>query len=331
MTRRSWIPVLLAAALVAPGAAETKKKPKEDVEAIGDRDVGKGVNFYSIEKEIALGRQLAQEVERQAKIVEDPLISEFVNRIGQNLVRNSDSKVPFTIKVIDNDEVNAFALPGGFFFVNTGLVRLAASEAELAGVMAHEIAHVAARHGTRQASRAQLTQYLSIPLIFVGGGVGYAAQQAAGLALPLTFLKFSRNFEREADFLGVQYLYKTGYDPAAMVSFFERIQAQEKKKPGTLAKAFGSHPPTGDRIKEVQKAINAVLPEKAEYAMTTSEFGQMKEQLAKLQGLRAKKEQEDPGRPRLRRKPSEGKIPPGEVEAGAEKSEEPPTLKRRLT
>src|SRR5580765_5195897 len=220
--------LVVAIALVAPSsfAADKKKDPDE----IGNRDVGKGVNFYSLEKEIALGKQLAQEVERQAKIIDDPVIAEYVNRVGQNLVRNSDAKVPFTIKVLDSEEVNAFALPGGFFFVNSGLVLKADNEAELAGVMAHEIAHVAARHGTRQATRGTIINYASIPLIFMGGWTGYAIRQGAGLAIPLGFLTFSRGFEAEADMLGLEYLYKTGYDPTSFVDFFEKIQTLEKRK-----------------------------------------------------------------------------------------------------
>src|SRR6201995_3518034 len=175
---------LLAPGLVSPAFAEDKKK---DPDEIGNRNVDKGINFYSIEKEIALGKQLAQEVERQAKIVDDPIIAEYVNRVGQNLVRNSDAKVPFTIKVLDTEEVNAFALPGGFFFVNSGLILKAESEAELAGVMAHEIAHVACRHGTRQATKGELINIASIPLIFMGGWAGYAIRQGASVAIPLGF------------------------------------------------------------------------------------------------------------------------------------------------
>src|SRR5205823_13757423 len=223
------------AVLVAVSSAVAKDK-KKDPEEIGNRDVGKGINFYSIEKEIGMGKQMAQEVERQAKIVDDPIIAEYVNRIGQNLVRNSDAKVPFTIKVIDSEEINAFALPGGFFFVNTGIVLNAENEAEMAGVMAHEIAHVAARHGTRQASRAELINYGSIPLIFLGGWTGYAIRQGLGVAIPMGFLQFSKGFESEADFLGLQYLYKAGYDPTSFVDFFETIQSQEKRKPGPMAK-----------------------------------------------------------------------------------------------
>src|SRR5437868_5867078 len=220
-------------------AGDNKKK---DPDAIGDRAVGEGINFYSLEKEIALGKQLAQEVERQAKVIDDPVIAEYVNRVGQNLVRNSDAKVPFTIKVLDTEEVNAFALPGGFFFVNSGLLLKAETEAELAGVMAHEIAHVAARHGTRQATKGDLINYGSIPLIFLGGWTGYAIRQGAGLAIPLGFLTFSRGFESEADYLGLQYLYKAGYDPTAFVDFFEKIQSKDKKTPGTMSKIFATHP-----------------------------------------------------------------------------------------
>src|SRR6202158_2303911 len=259
--------------------AEDKKK---DPDEIGNRDVGKGLNWYSLEKEIAIGKGLAQEVERQAKMVNDPVISEYVNRVGQNLVRNSDAKVPFTIKVIDAEEINAFALPGGFFFVHTGVLLHAESEAEMAGVMAHEIAHVAARHGTRQATRGQIINYASIPLIFMGGWTGYAIRQGAGLAIPLGFLKFSQGFESEADFLGLQYMYKAGYDPTAFVDFFEKIQSKEKKKPGTMAKIFSDHPPTDDRIKSSQKEIEEILVAKPEYVVTTSEFNDVKDRLSSM-------------------------------------------------
>ena len=338
MKHLSWVMLLTAALAISPGAfskVEKKepKKPKEDVEAIGERNVGKGVNFYSIEKEIALGKQLAAEVERNAKIVDDPVISEYVNRVGQNLVRNSDARVPFTIKVIDSDEVNAFALPGGYFYVNSGLVKLAGSGAELAGVMAHEIAHVAARHGTKQATKGQITNLATIPLIFLGGWTGYGIRQAAGLAIPLTFLKFSRNFEREADFLGVQYLYKTGYDPAAMVQFFERLKAQKKKKTSKsrIAKVFKTHPLTEDRIKRIQKVIDELLPDRTEYAVNTSEFDTVKAHLTQLQAGPRRKAL-NPDRPTLKRKPPSGTIPTeDDGSAGGEEGEdERPTLKRRV-
>jgi predicted Zn-dependent protease len=269
--------------LDAPRGFCAKHQKNADIENIGNRNINAGqLNLISLEKEIALGRQLAQVVERSSKLLDDPEVGEYINRLGQDLVRNSDARVPFIIKVIDSDEINALALPGGFFYVNTGLILAAGEESELAGVMAHEIAHVAARHGTEQYSKAELFNFASIPLIFVGGPIGYGIRQAAGILLPLQFLRFSRSAEREADFLGIQYLYKTGYDPTSFVSFFDKVQAQEKKKTGRLAKAFSTHPPTLDRIQRAQLEIQNMLPEGREYVLNTSEFDRIK---AKLQTL----------------------------------------------
>jgi len=330
MNPRSTVLLAILATLSLSAGGAFAKDKKNDPEEIGNRDVGKGVNFYSLEKEIALGKQLAQEVERQAKIIDDPIIAEYVNRVGQNLVRNSDAKVPFTIKVLDSEEVNAFALPGGFFFVNSGLILKAESESELAGVMAHEIAHVAARHGTKQATRGEIINLASIPLIFMGGWTGYAIRQGAGLAIPLGFLNFSRAFEREADYLGLQYLYKTGYDPTAFVDFFEKIQSMEKKKPGTVSKVFSTHPMTDDRIKSAQGEIQKILVAKPEYVVNTSEFNDVRGRLAMLHNHR-KVETEDPNRPRLRRAPGSGTGPVDENGDDKQKpdQDERPTLKRR--
>ncbi|HZT31500.1 MAG TPA: M48 family metallopeptidase [Bryobacteraceae bacterium] len=311
----------------APSIAKDKKK---DPDEIGNRDVGKGVNFYSLEKEIALGKQMAQEVEREAKIIDDPVIAEYVNRVGQNLVRNSDAKVPFTIKVLDSDEVNAFALPGGFFFVNSGLILKADNEAELAGVMAHEIAHVAARHGTRQATRGALVNYASLPLIFMGGWTGYAIQEAAGLAIPMGFLKFSRGFEAEADMLGLQYMYKTGYDPTCFVDFFEKIESLEKTKPGALSKVFSTHPMTEERIKAAQKNIQEMLKARPEYVVNTSEFMDVKARLARLENRSRKlNEAKDADRPTLRRRPDSGQVDEDGDGKAKPDEDDRPTLKRR--
>jgi beta-barrel assembly-enhancing protease len=263
-----------------------KLDPKYDVNMIGKRDVGKGLDFYSLEREMMLGRALANEIEHSVRLINDPVVTEYVNRIGQQLVRNSDAKVPFTIKVIDDDEVNAFALPGGFFYVNTGLIMAADNEAGLAGVMAHEIAHVAARHATKNQSRSQLFDLLSIPLVFVGGPAAMIARQAMGLAVPMGFLKFSRDAEREADMLGLQYDYATGYDPQEFVKLFEKMKHEEKEKKSFLAKAFSTHPMTDDRIKRAQKEIEEYLPGRGEYIVDTSEFEQVKTRVAELSNRR---------------------------------------------
>jgi predicted Zn-dependent protease len=283
----------------------THDKGKNDIDDIGNRKVGSGKgigDWYGYDTEIKMGKQYAMMVESSARMIKDPVVVEYVNRIGQNLVRNSDAKVPFTIKVIDSDDINAFALPGGFFYVNSGLILAADGEAELAGVMAHEIAHVAARHATREMTRANYVSLASIPLIFVNSwGIYEAANIAMSLALPLTFMKFTRGFEAEADYLGLQYMYKAGYDPQAFVSFFEKIEAQEKKKPGTLAKAFASHPPTPDRILKTQEEIREVLPPRPEYILNTSEFNDVKARLAALENRKKGVEQNDTTKPTLRR------------------------------
>jgi predicted Zn-dependent protease len=285
----------------------THDKGKNDIDDIGNRKLGSGSgkgigDWYGYDTEIKMGKQYAMMVESSARMIQDPVIVEYVNRVGQNLVRNSDAKVPFTIKVIDSDDINAFALPGGFFYVNSGLILAADDEAELAGVMAHEIAHVAARHATREMTRANYASMASIPLIFVGSwGIYEAANLALSLALPLTFMKFSRSFEAEADYLGVQYMYKAGYDPQSFVSFFEKIKAQEKKNPGTLAKAFASHPPTPERILKTQQEIRDILPSRPEYIVNTSEFNDVKARLAALENRKKSIEQKDTTKPSLRR------------------------------
>jgi predicted Zn-dependent protease len=332
--KRKSVAVVVALSLLSLSAfAQDKKNPKNDPDAIGDRKVGDGVNFYSLEKEIALGKQLAQEVERQAKVIDDPVIAEYVNRVGQNLVRNSDAKVPFTIKVLDTEEVNAFALPGGFFFVNSGLILKTESEAELAGVMAHEIAHVAARHGTRQATKGELMQIGTLAaMIATGGWAGYAIRQGAGLLIPMGYLTFTRAYEREADFYGLQYLYKAGYDPTAFVDFFEKIETLEKKKPGSIAKVFSTHPMTDDRIKAAQSEIEKTLTPKPEYVVNTSEFNDVRNRLAMLHGRR-KVDNSDPNKPTLRRAPGTGTTADPNPDGTQPKTDEGdrPTLKRRDT
>ena len=291
--------------VVEPGSQKTNIKAGsiDDVSAVGNRDIGaRGVgNWYSTDTEIKMGKGYASEIERSTKFITDPVVTEYVNRIGQNIVKNSDCKVPFTIKVIDSDEINAMALPGGFFYVNSGLILNADEEAELAGVMAHETAHVCAHHAVREQTRMNYAQLGTIPLIFIGGWTGYGLYEAASIGVPLTFLHFSREFEAQADYLGVQYMYRAGYDPQAFISFFEKVQALEKRKPGLVAKAFADHPQTPDRILHSQEEIARILPARDEYTVTTSEFDDVKARLARIENKRRLTDSKDTKRPSLRR------------------------------
>ena len=279
--------MVFALALAWTSLAADGKKAKDDVSQIGDRNVGNCLNLYSIQKEMALGQQLAREVTRQSKILDDPIISEYVNRIGQSLARNSDAKVPFTFQVIDGDEVNAFALPGGYVFVYSGLIKVASEEDEFAGALAHEIAHVAARHMTCQASRSQIAGVAgAIPGVLLGGWTGLIVGQATSAVIPMTFLSFTRHDESEADYLGVQYMYAAGYDPTGAVSIFEKLESMQKTRPGAVAKVFATHPMDSDRIDRTEKEIQRILPSKPEYVITTSEYRGMRDRLLTLENRR---------------------------------------------
>lgn len=281
-----------------------------DIDDIGNRNIGcgRGIgNWYSLERQISMGKQYSDQVEATTRMIGDPQVTEYINRIGQNLVRNSDSLVPFTIKVIDSDDVNAFALPGGFFYVDSGLILAADNEAELAGVMAHEIAHVAACHMARQTTRGKLMNMASIPLMMIGGPIGYVGYEAMTIAMPLSYMKFSRHFESEADYLGVQYMYKAGYDPQALTAFFEKVKAMEKGKESVVAKAFRTHPQTPDRIERTQAEINTLLPPQSQYVVDTSDFENAKLRLENLEN-RGHLQLQNANRPTLRRRefPEEG-------------------------
>ena len=281
------------AMVASPGEkldAQIKKGSEQDVDAVGTRKIGgRGMrNWYSTNWELSVGRQYSMEVEKTSHLVTDPVVVEYVNRIGQNLVRNSDAKVPFTIKVLDTDEINAMALPGGYFYVDSGLILACDSEDELAGVMAHEIAHVAAHHAARAMTKLGYMEIGSIPMIVFAQGswTGYGVYEAAQLAMPLSFLEFSREYETEADYLGIQYMYRAGYDPQGMVTIFEKLSALEKHKPGAISKAFSDHPATPERIAAVEREIATILPARPEYLVTTSEFDQVKARLERIQNKR---------------------------------------------
>jgi predicted Zn-dependent protease len=325
-----------AAASTPPGPATDQTMPGvkpgsvDDVNAVGTRDIGgRGMgNWYSTETEIRMGKSYAMQMEKSVKFVNDPTVVEYVNRIAQNLVKNSDAKVPFTIKVIDSDEVNAMALPGGFMYVNSGLILTADDEAEMAGVIAHEISHVAAHHAVREQTRMNYAQLGTIPLIFIGGWTGYGIYEAAQIGIPLTFLQFSRGFEAQADFLGVQYMYRAGYDPQAFVTIFEKLENLEKTKPNLISKAFSSHPQTPDRIEATQKEIATLLPPRAEYVVTTSEFDDVKARLARIENKRKLNDNGKGNQPTLRRassSSSDPNAPPDSSQQGNDR----PTLQRR--
>jgi predicted Zn-dependent protease len=292
--------------VIEPGSQKVSVKPGsiQDVSSVGNRDIGaRGVgNWYSTDSEIKMGKQYAMEIEKSTHFIDDPVVTEYVNRIGQNIVKNSDCKVPFTIKVIDSDEINAFALPGGFFYVNSGLILNADEEAELAGVMAHETAHVCAHHAAREMTRLNYAQLSMIPvMIFVPGWTGYGIYEASSIAIPVTFMKFSRDFEAQADYLGVQYMYRAGYDPQAFITFFEKVQALEKRKPGAVAKVFADHPQTPERIQASQEEIARILPARDEYTVTTSEFDDVKARLARIENKRRLTDSKNGTKPSLRR------------------------------
>ncbi len=303
--RRVRAGILSILLLSAAPAADKKSDPSQ----IGNRDVGQGHNCYSIEQEIAMGKQLAGEVVRQAKLLEDPIITEYVNRLGQNLARNSDAKVAFTFQVVDDPTLNAFALPGGFVFVNTGLLTAAETEAEMASAMAHEIAHVAARHMTRQACRAKAAKAATLPLIFMGGWGGYAAEQAARVAIPMTFLSFSRGYEAEADYLGLEYLYAAGYDPTAAIDMFEKMMSLEQSSPGSIASVFSTHPMSKERLEKAQAEIGTILPGKPEYVVNTSEYAEVRGRWLAIENARRTRAVEKDGGgkgPVLRQAPGSG-------------------------
>ena len=331
----------------APAQQASNRKPlspNEDPEMIGKRNINKGLwgkLASGTESEVKMGRMLAAQVDKEAKFVDDPIITEYVNRVGQNIVLHSDAKVPFTIKVIDADEVNAFALPGGFFYVNKGLLLAADNEAELAGVMAHEIAHVAARHAMENEKKMQLMDYGMLAGILLGGPIiSNVLYNGAGFFEGMAFLKFSRGAEEEADKLGVQYMWAAGYDPSAMATMFEKLEAKNKKKPGTIAKLFADHPAPADR-RASAIALAARFPEKEEYVISSSEFQRVKNRLLRLSNARASSngaiasgDDGTPGRPTLKRRqptpddsttttPQDGTQKPADSNKPA-----PPTLRR---
>ncbi len=305
---------------------------KNDVGEVGNRRVAHR-SIISQEKEIAFGKEYATEIEHSAKLLKDPVINEYVNRVAQNLARNSDLTIPLTVRVIDSPEINAFALPGGFLFVNTGLLLAADEEDQVAGVIAHEIAHVAARHWASQMTKMTIAQYAMLPLIFVpmSAAVYYGVIEAYMNGVPLAFLKFNRSLEAEADYLGIQYMYKAGYDPNSYVAFFGKIIEQDRRSPGSIPSVFASHPPTPDRIVKSEEEIKEVLPKRDQYLVSTSEFDDVKARLQMVISNRRRAESQKPGQPTLRKRETTSKTDTTQSgDKGKDQGEDkPPVLRRR--
>jgi Zn-dependent protease with chaperone function len=305
---------------------DPKKIAKYDVNRIGHRGIGHGFNIYSEKRERQLGQNLAAAFDSSSRIVNDPVLNDYVNRLAQKIVRNSDAEIPFTVRLIDSSEIpRAYGLPGGFLYVDSALIFAAESEAELAGVMAHEIAHVAARHATRALTRKNLYNFTG-SLALLAGPVGIVLEDAGGVAGPLSVKKFSRDSEYEADLLGIEYAYTAGYDPEALLSVLEKLHALEASRaamfakiPGyhfvsklpfhsQVARGFSNYPLLEERIRRLQLEITTFLPDRKDYIVDTNEFQDIKERLLSLQGplhLRRHGEDEDPRAPVLRRAPQE--------------------------
>ena len=325
------LPIALTVMMVAASVSARASDKKKDVDAIGDRRVAHR-SMISEQKEIAIGKKYAMEIDRSARIIKDPVINEYVNRVAQNVARNSDLKIPLTVKVLDDPSINAFALPGGFLYVNSGLLQAANEEDQLAGVVAHEIAHVAARHWASQMTKATILQYAMIPLMFtpMSFPVYIGLSQGLNMGIPLAFLKFSRNDEAEADFLGIQYMYKAGYDPNAYVAFFGKIVQEARSNPGSVPSVFTDHPPTPNRIIKAEQEIKSILPSKHQYLVSTSEFNDMKTRLSSVMSMRKKMEKAESS-PTLHKRPPKTTTSPSTQPTGQQTpdDEKPPVLKRR--
>ncbi len=306
---------------------ENKKdeSKKDNVYDIGDRKVA-GFSIISAQKEISIGKQYADQMDRQMKLITDPVVTEYVNRIEQNIARNSDAKFPISVKVIDNPTIDAATLPGGFMYMNSGTILAADSEAELAGVLCHETGHVALRSWASEATKSELMEFAMIPLMFTPMGIGtyYGMQAAMSSGLPIAFLKFSRNQEEAADFYGMQYMWKTGYDPNAMMAMWGKVLNEERQSPGSVSQLFDTHPPTPDRIIKDEEEIQTILPPRPEYLENTSEFNDIKARL--LTDLRVHRDLHMPGQPTLKRRQRTAGNRPGSQGGGGNSGDQPPVL-----
>jgi predicted Zn-dependent protease len=220
-------------------------------------------------QEIELGRQAAAEVERTQPLLDDTVVNAYIKGLGLHLVEYCGRpNIEYHFKVIDTPEVNAFALPGGFVYVNRGLIEKAGNESELAGVLAHEIGHVVGRHSVEQVKRAQLTGLGLGVLDMILGGRGTAASianMASQMVASGAFMKYSRDAEREADRLGARNLYDAGFDPRGMVTFFQKLDAMRKREPNVIEAFFSTHPSPDERVKNVSDLIRSFPPKEGPF------------------------------------------------------------------
>ena len=296
---------------------------KYDMERIGQRGIGKGFNLFSVQKERELGEGLAAAFDRTSKIISDPEVNDYVNRIAQKMVRYSDADIPFTVRIVDlGDTPRAYGLPGGFLYVDSALILASDGEAELAAMMAHEIAHVAARHATRALTRKRMCG-IGQSLALLAGPAGMGAANVGGFAGPLSLKKFSRDAEYEADLLAMQYTYAAGYDPQALLDALEKLHALDVKRasplnkiPGfhfasllpfhnAVAKSMSDYPLMEERIGRLQAEIPLFLPTRRDYVLDTDEFQDVKARLlaARTPVLRHHGKDGDDKGPVLRRSP----------------------------
>jgi predicted Zn-dependent protease len=245
--------------------------------AVSQNDIH-GFNLVSVEEEKQLGAKFAVEIEKKYPPVRDPEVQGYVNKVGKQLLTGArEVAFDYTFTAVHDDSVNAFAIPGGHLYVHTGLLKVVRTEGELAGVMAHEISHAVARHGTQQLT--QQYGYSLVVQLLLGSNPNLLAQIAASLAGQAGMQAYSRGMENQADYLGVETMAKAGYNPDGMLTFFTKLESMEGRNPGQLAQFFSSHPLTSERVQQVKAEIDKLPPQKYPYGADSTELKRIQAKL----------------------------------------------------
>ena len=272
MQKRMFVIFLLLLTTVTLAAQSRKLRP--------------GFNLFSKEQDVQLGKESATEVEKKMKVVDNPELQAYIGTVGKKLTSSADAgEFPYSFKVVVDKSINAFALPGGPMYIHTGLLAAADNESQMAGVMAHEVSHVALRHGTNQASKQQMLQ---LPAMLVGqttgsgGLLGTLSQLGINLGANSVLLKFSRSAETEADLLGTRLMHNAGYNPAELANFFRKLEAEGGNQNKLVEMFMASHPNPGNRVQAVQKEAKS-LPSRS-YNGETGQFRSMQALVAKVAG-----------------------------------------------